>query len=54
MRAGAYQFRVTGDPEVNFRRIRAGAEAAGKAGVRLLLFPECAVTGYPPRSINGF
>ena len=52
MRAGAYQFRVTGDPEVNFRRIRAGAEAAGKAGVRLLLFPECAVTGYPPRSIN--
>ena len=52
MRAGAYQFRVTGDPEVNFRHIRAGAEEAGKAGVRLLLFPECAVTGYPPRSIH--
>lgn len=52
MRAGAYQFRVTGDPEVNFSRIRAGTEEAGKAGVRLLLFPECAVTGYPPRSIH--
>lgn len=52
MRIGAYQFRVTGDPDQNFDRIRAGIGEAGRAGVRLLVFPECAVTGYPPRSIS--
>ena len=52
MRIGAYQFRVTGDPEHNYDRIRAGIREAGRAGVRLLVFPECAVTGYPPRCIS--
>ncbi len=51
MRIGAYQFRVTGDAETNFARIREGIAKAADAGVRLLVFPECAVTGYPPRSI---
>ena len=51
MRVGAYQFRVAGDAETNFARIREGIEKAADAGVRLLVFPECAVTGYPPRSI---
>ena len=52
MRIGAYQFRVTGDPRHNFTRIRAGIEEAAKEGVRFLAFPECAVTGYPPRCIR--
>ena len=51
MRVGAYQFRVAGDAETNFAHIREGIEKAADAGVRLLVFPECAVTGYPPRSI---
>ena len=51
MRVGAYQFRVTGDTGVNFSRIKEGIEKAARAGVRLLVFPECAVTGYPPRCI---
>ncbi len=52
MRIGAYQFRVTGDPDINFEHIKQGIEEAAKAGVRLLAFPECAVTGYPPYCIN--
>lgn len=52
MRIGAYQFRVTGDAERNFSRIKAGIEEASKAGVRLLMFPECALTGYPPLDIG--
>lgn len=52
MRIGAYPFRVTGNSEHNLARIREGIMEAGKAGVRLLLFPECAVTGYPPRCIK--
>ena len=52
MRIGAYQFSVSGDTANNFIHIKTGIEAAGKAGVRLLLVPECAVTGYPPCSIR--
>ena len=51
MRVGAYQFRVTGDVGMNFARIREGIKKAADAGVSLLVFPECAVTGYPPRCI---
>ncbi|MBP5554833.1 MAG: carbon-nitrogen hydrolase family protein [Lachnospiraceae bacterium] len=47
MKIGAYQFNVTGNPEENFSHIEKGIQEAEKAGVRLLLFPECAVTGYP-------
>ncbi len=51
MKIGAYQFRVTDNPESNLRRMREGIEAAGQSGVRLLVFPECAVTGYPPHDL---
>ena len=51
MRVGAYQFRVTGDAGINCARMKEGIEKAAEAGVRLLVFPECAVTGYPPRCI---
>ena len=46
MRIGAYQFAVTGNIESNYAHIKAGIEKAFQSGVRLLLFPECAVTGY--------
>lgn len=52
MRVGAYQFKVTGNIESNFFRIKEGIEKASEAGVRLLIFPECAVTGYPPHCIK--
>ena len=52
MKIGAYQFRVTGDAERNYGRMKIAAEEAHEAGVRLLVFPECAVTGYPPRDIS--
>lgn len=52
MRIGSYQFRVTGNIEHNFNCMKNGIEEAAKQGIRLLLFPECAVTGYPPRSIK--
>lgn len=51
MRIGAYQFAVTGSIENNYAHIKAGIEKAFQSGVRLLLFPECAVTGYPPHCI---
>jgi len=51
MRIGAYQFAVTGSIENNYTHIKAGIEKAFQSGVRLLLFPECAVTGYPPHCI---
>ena len=52
MRIGAYQFAVTGSIGKNFARIQKGVEEAEKAGVRLLLYPECALTGYPPHSVG--
>ena len=51
MRIGAYQFAVTGSIENNYAHIKAGIEKAFQSGVRLLLFPECAVTGYPPHCL---
>ena len=35
----------------NMEKIKAAAALAASEGVRLLAFPECAVTGYPPRDI---
>ena len=51
MIVGAHSFPVTGDGEHNFTTICAAAERAAEAGAELLLFPECALTGYPPRDI---
>lgn len=52
MRLGAYQFAVTGDMTHNFDRVRHGVLQAAGAGVDLLILPECALTGYPPRHIQ--
>ena len=47
MRIGAYQFPVTGKPGENLAHMEKGIVQAKEAGVELLVFPECAVTGYP-------
>ena len=52
MRIGAYQFAVSCDIEDNYHRIQTGIQQAVKNGVELLVFPECALTGYPPRDIK--
>ncbi len=49
---GTYQFAVTGDIWKNYNHICKGIVEASKQGVRLLVFPECALTGYPPRDVN--
>lgn len=51
MIVGAYQFPVSGSVEDNFQYIQKGIMQAANGGVRLLVFPECALTGYPPRDI---
>jgi NAD+ synthase (glutamine-hydrolysing) len=40
-----------GDLEANCRRIRLAIEAAAAGGADLAVFPELAVTGYPPRDL---
>lgn len=49
---GAYQFKGSGDIDKNFHCINKGIRLAADAGVRLLAFHECALTGYPPLEIN--
>lgn len=45
---GAYQFAVTSSIKHNFDTIRKAILQASDKHVRLLVFPECALTGYPP------
>jgi NAD+ synthase (glutamine-hydrolysing) len=42
---------VVGDLDGNRRRIAAGLDEAREAGAHLVLFPELAVTGYPPEDL---
>ncbi len=42
---------TVGDVAGNARRIRAGLDAARARGAALVLFPELAVTGYPPEDL---
>lgn len=52
MKIGAYQFAVGSSIADNLHAVRRGIEDAAKQNVRLLVFPECALTGYPPRDIK--
>ena len=52
MKIGAYSFPVTGNIDDNFVHIHEGIKKASGENIRLLLFPECAVTGYPPHDIR--
>lgn len=51
MKIGAYQFAVTGDVVNNTDLIIGAIRQAAEQQVRLLIFPECALTGYPPYDI---
>lgn len=51
MRLGAFQFAVSGEISQNLAKIKAATIRAASEGVRLLVFPECALTGYPPRDV---
>src|SRR4030095_16872123 len=47
LRAASVQFEsARGDKEANFRKIEAFAERAASQDVRLIVFPECCITGY--------
>src|SRR5258707_5814530 len=47
LRAAAVQFEsLPGDKEANFLKIETFTEQAAAQGVRLVVFPECCITGY--------
>lgn len=52
MNIGAYQFAVTNNTKHNLDIIQSAVSQASKENVRLLIFPECALTGYPPRDLE--
>ena len=52
MRIAAYQFEVSGNIIENYKKIKNAIYLAKSEGVQLLIFPECALTGYPPRNIK--
>lgn len=52
MRIAAYQFAVSGDIEFNFYEIKKAINDAKEKNAQLVIFPECSLTGYPPRDIS--
>ena len=52
MRIGAYQFAVSGNVNENYNEIEKAIYLAKYKDVQLLIFPECSLTGYPPRDIS--
>lgn len=51
MKIAAYQFAVSGDIRNNFEEIKKTISMAKENLVELVIFPECALTGYPPKDI---
>ena len=51
MKMGAYQFAVSDEIGKNFEVIKKAIITAVQNDIKLLIFPECALTGYPPRDI---
>lgn len=52
MKIGAYQFAVTNSISRNMEKITDAVIQAAHEGVKLLVFPECALTGYPPHDME--
>ncbi|MBQ7839706.1 MAG: carbon-nitrogen hydrolase family protein [Lachnospiraceae bacterium] len=52
MKIGAYQFAVTGNIKQNMSVIEKAISQAAQEGVEMLIFPECALTGYPPHDMK--
>ncbi|MCR4991896.1 MAG: carbon-nitrogen hydrolase family protein [Lachnospiraceae bacterium] len=51
MKIAAYQFAVTSDIDKNFDTVVKAVRAAKEKGIELVIFPECTLTGYPPRDM---
>ena len=51
MKIAAYQFAVSGDIRNYFEEIKKAISMAKENLVELVIFPECALTGYPPKDI---
>ncbi|MCR5771542.1 MAG: carbon-nitrogen hydrolase family protein, partial [Butyrivibrio sp.] len=52
MKMAAYQFDVTGNIEDNLKIIRRSVVESSEQKVELIVFPECALSGYPPRDMS--
>lgn len=52
LRIGAYQFSVHGNINDNMKVLKKAIILAADRRIRLLIFPECALTGYPPVNIQ--
>jgi len=52
MRIAAYQFAVSGDINDNYKEIVSAILTSKSNSVQLVIFPECSLTGYPPRDIQ--
>ncbi len=52
MKIGAYQYGVTDDIFKNLEIIKKAVTLSIKKNIKLIVFPECALTGYPPRDIE--
>lgn len=52
IRIGSFQFAVTKDIDNNYRMVEKAVIEAACKGVNLLVFPECALTGYPPHDFK--
>lgn len=51
MKVAAYQFGVTGDIRQNMVEMEDAIRRATAQQAQLIVFPECALTGYPPRDL---
>ena len=51
MRISAYQFAVTSDIDKNYETVVKAVQKAKEKAIELVVFPECALTGYPPKSM---
>ncbi|MCR4625766.1 MAG: carbon-nitrogen hydrolase family protein [Lachnospiraceae bacterium] len=51
MKIAAYQFAVTHNIDNNFETVVKAVRTAKEKGIELVVFPECALTGYPPRDM---
>ena len=49
MKFATYQFGVSGNIEKNFEVIKSAIEKAANQDVDVIIFPECALSGYPSR-----
>ncbi|OUP81252.1 hypothetical protein B5F07_18010 [Lachnoclostridium sp. An169] len=52
MKIGAYQFEISDDVLCNLNTIKRAITLASQNDIKILAFPECALTGYPPKNIK--